>query len=239
MCTVTYLPLNTSDFILTSSRDVPFVREKAMYPKKYIEDGVELYYPKDRKAGGTWIGTSSKNRLICLLNGGFEYHTSRISYKKSRGIIVKDLLKVDNIHNGLDKIDLIDVEQFTLTIVDWNNNLELIEFVWDGKIKHINILPQEPHIWSSSTLYDESVKQLRRDWFIDWQKMNEFSKENILEFHHNAGIGDPNIDVIMDRKFGGTVSITSIKRENNNVIMSYEDVLDSNKEVKVQKLKKK
>jgi hypothetical protein len=239
MCTVTYLPLNTSDFILTSNRDVPFVREKAMYPKKYIEDGVELYYPKDRKAGGTWIGTSSKNRLICLLNGGFEYHTSRISYKKSRGIIVKDLLKVDNIHNGLDKIDLIDVEQFTLTIVDWNNNLELIEFVWDGKIKHINILPQEPHIWSSSTLYDESVKQLRRDWFIDWQKMNEFSKENILEFHHNAGIGDPNIDVIMDRKFGGTVSITSIKRENNNVIMSYEDVLDSNKEVKVQKLKKK
>ena len=233
MCTVSYLPLNSSDFILTSSRDVPFAREKASPPKKYKEDGVELYYPKDGKAGGTWIGVSSKNRLICLLNGGYEYHTSRASYKKSRGLIVKDLLKDEDIRKGLNTIDLLDVEQFTLTIVDWNNELELIEFVWDGKKKHIRKLSQEPHIWSSSTLYDESVKQLRLDWFANWQKDYDFTQKNILEFHHYAGVGDPNIDVIMDRKFGGTVSVTSIKRENNNVIMSYEDVLDSSKEVEM------
>ena len=131
MCTVTYIPLENSDFILTSSRDIPFSREKAEHPKKAIENGVELYYPKDGKAGGTWIGTSSKNRLICLLNGGFEYHTSRANYTKSRGLIVKELLKVDNIRKGLNEVDLKDVEQFTLTIVDWNNDLELIEFVWE------------------------------------------------------------------------------------------------------------
>ncbi len=233
MCTVTYIPLGKSDFILTSSRDVPFAREKALHPKKYMEDGIEIYYPKDGKAGGTWIGTSSKNRLICLLNGGFEYHTSRASYKKSRGIIVKELLKIEDIYKGLNTIDLIDVEQFTLTIVDWNNGLELIEFVWDGQKKHIKKLPQEPHIWSSSTLYDESVKQLRRNWFTDWQKGNAFSQEKILEFHHNAGVGDPNIDVIMDRKVGGTVSITSLKKENNDITMSYEDILDVSKEVEV------
>ncbi len=226
MCTVTYIPLGKSDFILTSSRDVPFARKKALHPKIYIEDGVELHYPKDGKAGGTWIGTSSKNRLICLLNGGFEYHTSRESYKKSRGVIVKELLKTDDIHKGLIAVDLIGVEQFTLTIVDWNNTLELIEFVWDGVEKHIKKLAQKPHIWSSSTLYDESVKQLRRDWFADWQKENEFSQEKILEFHHNAGIGDPNIDIIMNRKFGGTVSITSINRAGNNISIDYEDVLN-------------
>ena len=224
MCTVTYLPINKSDFILTSSRDVPFARKKAIHPEKNIENGVETYYPKDGKAGGTWIGTSSKNRLICLLNGGFEYHTSRASYKKSRGIIVKDLLKVDDIYKGLDAIDLNNVEQFTLTIVDWNNVLELIEFVWDGQKKHIKKLPQEPAIWSSSTLYDESVKQLRRDWFIDWQKENEFSQKNILEFHHKAGVGDPNIDVIMDRKVGGTVSITSVKKSSDSISLNYEDI---------------
>jgi hypothetical protein len=233
MCTVTYIPLGKSDFILTSSRDVPFAREKALHPKKYMEDGIEIYYPKDGKAGGTWIGTSSKNRLICLLNGGFEYHTSRASYKKSRGIIVKELLKIEDIHKGLNTIDLIDVEQFTLTIVDWNNTLELIEFVWDGQKKHIKKLPQEPHIWSSSTLYDESVKQLRRNWFEDWQKGNAFSQEKTLEFHHNAGIGDPNIDVVMDRKVGGTVSITSLKKENKDIVISYEDVLDMSKAVEI------
>ncbi len=231
MCTVTYIPLGKLDFILTSSRDVPFAREKASPPKKYIEDGVEIYYPKDGKAGGTWIGTSSKNRLICLLNGGFKYHTSRASYKKSRGIIVKELLKVDNIHNGLNTINLLDVEQFTLTIVDWNDELELIEFVWDGTKKYIKKLAQEPHIWSSSTLYDESVKELRRDWFADWQKTNKFSQERILEFHHDAGIGDPNIDVVMDRGLGGTVSITSVIKEDDSVVVSYKDVLDGSKKV--------
>ncbi len=224
MCTVTYLPLNTSDFILTSSRDVPFLRESALHPKKYIEDGVELYYPKDGKAGGTWIGTSSKKRLICLLNGGFEYHTSRKSYKKSRGLIVKELLKVNDVRIGLDKIDLNGVEQFTLTIVDWNKSLELIEFVWDGSQKHLKKMSQKPHIWSSSTLYDNSVKQLRVNWFEAWQHSNDFSRENILKFHKSAGIGDPNIDVMMDRKVGGTVSITSVKMENKKLSIEYKDL---------------
>ena len=224
MCTVTYLPLGNSDFILTSSRDVPFSRKKALHPKKYIEDGIELNYPKDGNAGGTWIGTSSKNRLICLLNGGFVYHTSRASYKKSRGIIVKDLLKVEDIRKGLNEIDLKGVEQFTLTIVDWNVTLQLIEFVWDGKQKHSKEMTQEPCIWSSSTLYDDSVKQLRKDWFLDWQQQYDFSNENILKFHNTAGVGDSNIDVMMDRKVGGTVSITSIKKENGKIVVYYKEI---------------
>lgn len=233
MCTVTYIPLINDDFILTSSRDVPFSRKEASQPKKYMENGVELYYPKDGKGGGTWIGTSSKKRLICLLNGGFKYHTSRASYEKSRGLIVKELLKVDDIRSGLYNINLQDVEQFTLTIVDWRTDLELIEFVWDGKEKHLRIMSQEPHIWSSSTLYDDGVKKLRKDWFSDWQLENELSQEKILEFHHNAGIGDPHIDLLMNRKMGGTVSLTSVIKNENNLSMSYEDVIHKDQKVKI------
>lgn len=224
MCTVTYIPLGNSDFILTSSRDIPFSREKASHPQKMMEDGVELYYPKDGKAGGTWIGSSDKKRLICLLNGGFEYHTSRTNYAKSRGLIVKELLKADDLYKGFQKVDLENVEQFTLTIVDWHKELELIEFVWDGTKKHIKLMLQEPHIWSSSTLYDKSVKKLRSVWFSKWQKKNEISQKSILDFHHNAGIGDAFIDVMMNRGLGGTVSITSIKKENDQLSMHYEDV---------------
>lgn len=221
MCTVSYLPLENNGFILTSSRDVPYARKKAEKPNKYIENGVELFYPKDGEAGGTWIGTSSKNRLICLLNGGFEYHTSRSFYKKSRGLIVKELLKVDDIFEGLNVIDLVGVEQFTLTIVDWNNELQLIEFVWDSVKKHLKKMKQEPHIWSSSTLYDAEVKKLREEWFSNWQHANDFTQENILNFHKTAGVGDKRIDVLMDRKLGGTVSITSIKKNHNNLTTKY------------------
>lgn len=225
MCTVTFLPLNKEGFILTSSRDIPFSREKALSPKRYIEDGVSMWYPKDGKAGGSWIGISSKNRLICLLNGGYVYHTSLASYKKSRGLIVKQLLKVDNIKKGLHEVDLKGVEQFTLVILDWNtNDFELLEFVWDGAKKHLKKMKHEPYIWSSSTLYDDAVKQMRWQWFKNWQNDQLISQESILEFHHSAGVGDPNIDVMMNRKNGGTVSITSVKRVKNNINFLYEDV---------------
>ncbi len=224
MCTVTYLPLGNHDFILTSNRDVPYAREKAEHPKTYIEDDVPLTYPKDGKAGGTWIGLSDKNRLICLLNGGFEYHTSRTNYRMSRGLILKKLLKAADLLGFIEAIDLSDIEQFTLAIVDWQNDLNLYEFVWDGHQKHLKKLPQEPHIWSSSTLYDASVKQLRQDWFKAWQKQ-AFTSKNILDFHHTAGVGDSHIDVVMDRGLGGTVSITSVKKNKEIIQIDYEDIL--------------
>jgi len=225
MCTVTYVPLGNSDFILTSSRDIPFSRKKAEHPTIVHENGVDLCYPKDGKAGGTWIGTSNKNRLICLLNGGFEYHTSRASYRKSRGLIVKELLVADDIRKGLEIVDLNGVEQFTLTIVDWNNSLELLEFVWDGDEKHTRLMPQEAHIWSSSTLYDAGVKRLRSDWFTTWRNENKKTQQSMLTFHHNAGIGDAYIDVLMNRGMGGTVSITSIEKKDDTLNMLYEDIV--------------
>lgn len=224
MCTVTYLPLGKNEFILTSNRDVPYARKKALEPQKYTEDTVELEYPKDGQAGGTWIGTSSKNRLICLLNGGFYYHTSRSIYKKSRGLIVTELLKVDDIKKGIKEVDLKGVEQFTLTIVDWNDELELFEFVWDGEKKHLKKMKQEPQIWSSATLYDRDVKKLRKEWFADWQNTNEFNQDNILRFHKTAGVGDSAIDIMMDRKVGGTVSITNVIKKEDLVSMKYESI---------------
>lgn len=232
MCTVTLLPFNEEDFILTSSRDVPYAREKAEVPKKYVEDGTELIYPKDGQAGGTWIGSSDKKRLICLLNGGFKNHRQKDQYAKSRGIIVKDLLKADDITEACKTIDLENIEPFTLVIVEWDFKLFFFEFVWDGAVKHLKILPKEPHIWSSSTLYSDEMKQMRKDWFKTWlndnRKQNsdlEKQKKNILHFHHVAGIGDPEIDVLMKRPEVGTVSITQVYKIEDEVNMDYKEIV--------------
>ena len=229
MCTVTFLPIGGSDFILTSSRDIPFGRKKALLPKKYIESKTQLWYAKDGKAGGTWMGLSANARLICLLNGAFEYHTSRAYYKKSRGLIVKELLIAKELEQALQNIDLQGVEQFTLSIVQWKQGLELKEFVWDGKKKHLKNLPIKPTIWSSSTLYDNEVKALRQDWFRSFIEQNEFTQANILDFHHSAGIGDPFIDVLMDRGMGGTVSISSFQKKGTKQNLKYEDILSGKK----------
>jgi len=225
MCTVTFLPLGENEFILTSSRDVPFARKRAEAPQLYIEDDIEITYPKDGNAGGTWIGTSSKNRLICLLNGGYKNHEAKDSYRKSRGIIVKDLLKSDTVSDALTQIDLAAIEPFTLVIVDWNDGLELYEFVWTGEKKHMFNIPQVPHIWSSTTLYDDATKKLRQDWFADWQSgVSEYQKRDIINFHKTAGTGNSKTDVLMKREKGGTVSITSISRKKDKVHLIYEDM---------------
>lgn len=225
MCTVTFLPIGNNDFILTSNRDVPYSRERALPPKEYVKDGVKLWYPKDGKAGGTWFGYSEHNRLICLLNGGFEYHTSRSYYRMSRGIIVKDLLLAGNFLSVVEEKNLVGVEPFTTVIVEWKSEIVLRQLVWDGREKHLVKLPLKPRIWSSATLYDSEVRKMREEWFKNWQQNNDFTPKDILKFHKTAGIGDPFIDVMMDRKVGGTVSITSFALLSGKIDTFYEGII--------------
>ena len=98
MCTVTFLPVSDIDFLLTSNRDEQRTR-KTIPPKKYIEKGVTMLFPKDENAGGTWIGVSDKKRLVCVLNGGYVIHERKASYTKSRGLIAKDILKAEHLND--------------------------------------------------------------------------------------------------------------------------------------------
>jgi len=208
MCTVTFVPLGGKNFVLTSNRDVSYKRAPASPPEIHVEHGVELLYPRDEEAGGTWIGSSYDNRLLCLLNGGFENHVRKLPYRKSRGLIVTELLAASDLSSALKSIDLEDIEPFTLVTVEWKNDLALGEFVWDGLKKHLKILPIEANIWSSSTLFDPAMRETRKQWFEDWKSHGDFNPESILEFHKTAGRGDDNVGVVLKRRQVGTVSIT-------------------------------
>lgn len=225
MCTVTYLPLNNGDFILTSNRDETPLR-KTIPPKTYTEGEVNLTYPKDELAGGTWIGTSSKKRVVCLLNGGFKNHKRELPYKMSRGIIVKNILTSDNAKMYIKEFDFTNIEPFTLVLVDWKITLETYELVWDGITKHFTKLDQKPKIWSSSTLYSGNIKLLRQEWFANWLMNNkEYSQEEILAFHKDDSLGTPENSVKMKRNFVETVSITSIQKKKDEVNIKYLNIM--------------
>lgn len=229
MCTVSYLPLRDNNFILTSNRDETPLRN-TIHPQEYLENGVLLKYPKDELAGGTWIGLSDKKRLVCLLNGGFEKHIRKSSYNISRGIIVKNILSADDGVSYINNFDFTEIEPFTLVLVDWSKQLETYELVWDGLKKHFNKLPQEPKIWSSSTLYTKGMRELRKEWFANWLKENnEFHQEEILKFHKNNTLGTPDVSVKMKRPLVETVSITSVVKEDSKVDISYIDFLEKPK----------
>jgi len=220
MCTVSLIPLGDSDFVLTSNRDEAPERE-TLDPNFYTEKGVRLLYPKDKMAGGTWIGLSDKNRLICLLNGGFTQHSRKDNYRLSRGVVVKDLLTSNNVFKTIEDYNLNNIEPFTIVLVDWSENLNFYELVWDGSKKHFKELPLEPKIWSSSTLYNKQMKDSRLEWFEDYKANNELNSKSILNFHKTAGKENKDYGVIMDRVFVKTTSITQIEKHHLNLEMDF------------------
>ncbi len=230
MCTVTLTPKINSElgFILTSNRDEAANRE-ALPPKFYLEDGVKMLYPRDKLAGGTWIGMSDRNRLICLLNGEFKPHVRLESYRKSRGVVVKDLLAARSIDASVKDYNFDEIEPFTIVAVDWNKELRFLELVWDGKTKHYKDLELKPHIWSSSPLYSEEMKQMRNNWFKDFLQKESLDAEALWKFHTTAGIGDPEIDVIMNRGNVRTQNISQFEHEKDKTVMRYMDLGDKNK----------
>lgn len=227
MCTVTYIPGKNNGFILTSNRDEA-VSRKTLPPDVYKENGVEILWPKDAVAGGSWIGVSDKNRLICLLNGAFINHVRRPAYRHSRGIVVRELLQTEDPDTYLKEVELNNVEPFTVLVLDWRkDNLQFTELIWDETQKHFRDLATDQfHIWSSSTLYSNSMKAIRKNWFESWIENGDYSQDSIIDFHLNAGCGDPNIDLQIDRGSLKTVSVTSVLRSPETVSMCYRDLIE-------------
>ncbi len=224
MCTVTYLPLQNNNFILTSNRDEGIGRKSIEAPKVYKKGKKELIYPKDMQ-GGSWIGISKETRIICLLNGAFEPHKRHFPYRKSRGLVVLDALAADSGNAFLRNCNLEEIEPFTLIMVDWEDVFFLKELLWDGTHRYIRALdPKQPAIWSSVPLYDPTMRAKREQWFKAWQeKQSNYEVNAIRKFHKTAGEGDPFSNLITERVFLQTLSITSIHKSSTSTQMMYED----------------
>jgi hypothetical protein len=187
----------------------------------------QLLYPQDGDKGGTWIA-SSNTLTVCLLNGAFENHISCPPYRLSRGLVVLAVFNYDSVSSFVDLYDLKDVEPFTMIIARHAGSMALIELRWDGQQKYIIAKnAQQPHIWSSVTLYNQNMMKERETWFGQWlQQQSFFNEASIKGFHHQQGQTDQSYSIRMNRPgLVSTVSITTIVAEVNRLTMSYEDLL--------------
>ncbi len=223
MCTVSFIPHPNSGFVLTSNRDEAPGRD-TFPPSIHEFENTRMLFPMDKHAGGTWIGLSDKKRLVCVLNGGFNFHERKAEYRLSRGIVARDLMAAQDIDTAILEYHLNDIEPFTMIIVQWDKELKLLELVWDGEQKHFSALPLEPRIWSSSTLYDAQMKASREAWFDRFLQRNDLSSKSLLDFHMTAGGNNDEFGVIMDRGFVKTTSITQITNPEGVANMRYHDL---------------
>lgn len=187
-----------------------------------------MIFPRDTTAGGTWIAAAANDRVVCLLNGAFEKHQHQPPYAKSRGIMLMEFFDLTSAHRFCQDYEFRGMEPFTMIVAE---RQKLYEIRWDETQLFFKTCPaNEAHIWSSTTLYSEDIREKRERWFAQWLlKQRRFNTENILQFHRNAGDGDPENDLIMNRNsIVQTVSITSILKENQGIKMQYHDLIHSN-----------
>ena len=231
MCTVTYLPLSNSSFILTSNRDEGQYRKIALPPDKYEVHDTTVYFPKDMDAYGTWFAAAETKFTLCILNGAFEPHKHNPPYRLSRGIMLLDFFKYNNVQKFISQYDFEGIEPFTLLIFEQSPDTGIHELRWDGiKIYTTVYDASKPLIWSSAQLYTKEVIRQREEWFAAWlDAKNEFTIDNIIHFHKTGGTGDRDTDLLMNRDgIVFTVSITSIRREEKESLMRYEDLISAN-----------
>lgn len=229
MCTATYIPLTNGGFVLTHSRDEKTTRTAAQFPRTYVHNGQELFYPKDPQGQGTWIA-SNANITVCLLNGAFTSHLSQPPYRHSRGLVPLHVFDYESIDDFLREYDPTGLEPFTLLLAQAGglSGRRMVELRWNGRRLFMKDKDAErPHIWSSATLYTPDIIEQRESWFHDWlHQYPQPTAEAVRHFHQTAGRGDLQNSIRMNRNNAlMTLSLTSVVHQNEAVTMRYEDFI--------------
>ena len=223
MCTVSFVNAN-GKIIITSNRDEKTLRPSAIEPKNYIINNRKIIFPKDKKAGGTWYAVNEHSTVLVLLNGAEERHQLKDNYRKSRGLIVLDLISCDSVISEWKTIDLDNIEPFTLVLFE-NNKLHQLR--WNEIEKStLELDIKQSYIWSSSTLYPKEIREKRAHWFYNFLDTTRGEAEELFNFHRYAEAENTEHGLVINRNDAlKTLSITQTVIEKNKVQIHYSDLI--------------
>lgn len=227
MCTVTYIPYKKHGFVLTSSRDERQERlSEADITEKTIENTTFLY-PKDPVSKGTWFGCSSKGIVGCLLNGAFDRYERKPPYRKSRGLILLEILESFGSKKMLVPEFLGNIEPFTVVLVKhFSEDRYVQEFRWDGdKIHTLTIDSETPHLWASAALFDPSHIEEKKANFVQLMSKNaQVTPDDLLTMHQDKKISGQPYYPHFSHLQGGMVNITQVTCEKDQFLLKHLDV---------------
>jgi len=222
MCTVSFVRSNQKT-ILTSNRDETVLRP-AVPPQWYAVNGKEILFPKDPKAGGTWFASDKNANTIVLLNGAAGKHKHLFTYRKSRGLIVLDLISSESPIESWHEIDLDNIEPFTIVLLE---NNKLYQLRWNGIEKETVALDtNKKHVWSSSTLYPNDIREQRSKWFYSFLETKpKITETEMFDFHRYTEEGNSENGLVINRNENlKTLSITQMVIESKTAQMKHCDL---------------
>ena len=223
MCTVTYIN-NKGTRYFTSNRDENRLRPPALMPQTNLRNSVQLIYPADAHAGGSWFAITEKRTVAVLLNGAFEKHIPVYPYRISRGIVLLDIASGEKSGLNFQKMNLEKVEPFTIILFEEHN---LNQLVWDGNKKHTIPLDSTcNYIWSSVTLYDNNTREKRNKHFDEFMDSSiEKNTGSIIDFHSHYDRDAENGFFIKRENGIHTQSITQAVLLQSHIEFSHYDML--------------
>ncbi|WP_281322723.1 NRDE family protein [Flavobacterium aestivum] len=228
MCTVSFVSTNDK-IIITSNRDEKVIRPDAIPPQNYTLNGKNIIYPKDPKAGGTWYVVDENGTVLVLLNGAAEKHQLELPYRKSRGLIVLDMIGSVSPKEFWNEIDLERIEPFTLVLFQ---DKQLYQLRWNGAEKSkVSLETDKNYVWSSSTLYSKEIREQRSKWFYAFLDSNpEITEDKMLHFHRYTEADNNEHGLVINRNNElKTLSITQTVIEKNKVMIHHLDLIASKK----------
>jgi len=224
MCTVSFVRASDS-VIITSNRDEHIQRKNAAAPALHEVEHKKIIFPKDAKAGGTWFAAADSGTVAVLLNGAFVKHIASPPYRRSRGLIVLDIIADhDPLLFFTGKLDLEKIEPFTLVLFQSG---ELHELRWDGNNKYERLLDAAGnYIWSSATLYTDNVIGMREDLFDRFIQSGQDITAPVVQQFHSGNGGDEENGFVINRQTGmKTFSITQAVIKPATIDFIHKDLL--------------
>lgn len=223
MCTLTFIQNKKGDIIITSNRDER--AERATEPPKiHTVHGKQVLFPKDKVAGGSWIALDPNGKVACLLNGADETDHWISSPIKSKGLVLLDAFRYDSLERQLEKESFNGVNPFTLLVFNINEPGKVEELLWNGQ-KAYTQTKVDPvnQIWSSVKLYDKPLRELRKNYFLNFiENPENHASEKILSLHKmpksEHGL------LLNEHSVIQTTSVTQIIINQQKAIMKYDEI---------------
>lgn len=223
MCTVSFVRVHDA-VIITSNRDEHIQRENAAAPGFHQLQNKKIIFPKDARAGGTWFAAGDNGVVVVLLNGAFKKHTAQPPYRKSRGLILLEIIEADEPLDFFKSVSLDNIEPFTVVL---HQPGLLHELRWDGNDKHEKVLDiTGNYIWSSATLYTHEVIANREDMFERFIHSNDVITAQAIHDFHASNNGDEENGFVISRQTGmKTFSITQAVVQSDTINFLHADLL--------------
>jgi hypothetical protein len=229
MCTVTVVPHGRGARLLCN-RDERRTRPPSHRPQIYELGGRAAVFPLDPQGGGTWIGVNDAGLAVALLNVHRRVDATRHEPRRSRGLIVRELLRCTSLSHATATATSLNpgaFGPFQLVIVQERGVVVAMSEA-QVRIRCTQRTLDGPLLFTSSSLGDALVEPPRRQLF---DRMVLRSPDGWLDgqarFHEHRWPRRPEISIRMERPDALTVSRTTIDIANGRRHLVYESPLNA------------